>query len=36
MGIIEDIGLGPVCLDTAVFIYFITDFHSDKKVTVQA
>ena len=25
MGIIEDIGLGPVCLDTSVFIYFIEE-----------
>jgi len=25
MGIIEDIGPGPVCLDTSVFIYFIEE-----------
>lgn len=25
MGIIEDIGVGPVCLDTSVFIYFIEE-----------
>ena len=28
MGIIQDIGAGPVCLDTSVFIYFIEE---DKK-----
>ncbi|MBS0655069.1 MAG: PIN domain-containing protein [Verrucomicrobia bacterium] len=25
MGLIEDIGSGPVCLDTSVFIYFIEE-----------
>lgn len=25
MGIIEDIGPGPVCLDTCIFIYFIEE-----------
>lgn len=28
MGLIEDIGLGPVCLDTSIFIYY---FEEDKR-----
>jgi predicted nucleic acid-binding protein len=27
MGIVEDIGSGPVCLDTCIFIYFIEENH---------
>lgn len=35
MGIIEDIGIGPVCLDTCVFIYFIEEDQRYIKLVTQ-